>query len=128
MSFWKVNYLDTHSNSIRIIPSQLNYASSVADFRFPLQQIIKHVVVAFALVLVEDTRGFEQVVDDSCARNVVFGIEIDLDPFTESRAVVIPRGLCVSKGLQDGVRVENSSLDSTRRPAHLGDVGEHGFR
>ena len=44
---------------------------------------------------------------------------MDLDELAEAGAVVVPRGLGVAEGLQDGVGVEDLLLEGARAPAKV---------
>merc|ERR1712083_206061 len=69
--------------------------------------VVESVVASFNWSLESQTRFFQQVDDHVSTRELTTSIEPDTDEFTKSRGVVIPQGLGITPGLQDGVDLDN---------------------
>merc|ERR1711971_839817 len=72
--------------------------------------VVESVVTSFNGSLESQTRFFQQVDDHVSTRELATSIEPDTDEFTKSRGVVIPQGLGITPGLQDGVGLDNFVL------------------
>merc|ERR1719494_880230 len=100
-----------------------------------LEQLVEDVVGPLDLLLLSDTGLLEQVGHDVTTAELAAGGEVDTDEFTETGGVVVPRGLSVSVGLQDGVGGDNLVLkgdllgvllsSTASSSGHHGQVGDH---
>merc|ERR1719210_153000 len=99
-----------------------------------LEQLVEDVVGPLDLLLLGDTGLLEQVGHDVTTAKLAAGGEVDADEFTETGGVVVPRGLGVSVGLQDGVGSHNLVLKgdllgfllgTSSSGGHHGQVGDH---
>merc|ERR1711972_983058 len=82
----------------------LGTETSLADaVSVRLEQPVEDMVGPLDLLLLSDTGLLEQVGHDVTTAELATGGEVDTDEFTETGGVVVPRGLSVSVGLQDGV-------------------------
>jgi len=61
-------------------------------------KLIEEVEVTFSFGLTSDTISLQQVMLDLGTNNVTGSVEIDFYEFTETRGVVITRGLGITKG------------------------------
>merc|ERR1739848_809711 len=77
---------------------------------FIRHDVVESVVASFNWSLESQTRFFQQVDDHVSTRELTTSIEPDTDEFTKSRGVVIPQGLGITPGLQDGVGLDNFVL------------------
>jgi hypothetical protein len=66
-------------------------------------QSVKYVIVALLLALHAYARLLEQVMRDKAARDLVLIVEVQLNEFSETTAIVVPRGFCIAKRLQQRV-------------------------
>merc|ERR1719328_702165 len=113
----------------------LGTETSLADaVSVRLEQLVEDVVGPLDLLLLSDTGLLEQVGHDVTTAELAAGGEVDTDEFTETGGVVIPRGLGVSVGLQDGVGSHNLVLKgdllgfllgTSSSSGHHGQVGDH---
>merc|ERR1711963_780420 len=113
----------------------LGTETSLADaVSVRLEQLVEDVVGPLDLLLLSDTGLLEQVGHDVTTAELAAGGEVDTDEFTETGGVVIPRGLGVSVGLQDGVGSNNLVLKgdllgfllgTSSSSGHHGQVGDH---
>ena len=76
------------------------------------------------LLLLGDTRLLEQVGDDVATGELATGGEVDSDELSEPGGVVVPRGLGVAVGLQDGVGGHNLVLKGNLLGVLLGSYGK----
>merc|ERR1719393_51626 len=99
-----------------------------------LEQLVEDVVGPLDLLLLGDTGLLEQVGHDVTTAELSAGSEVDSDELTETRRVVVPRGLGVAVGLQDGVGSHNLVLKgdllgfllgTSSSSGHHGQVGDH---
>mmetsp|Transcript_98756 Transcript_98756/g.159195 ORF Transcript_98756/g.159195 Transcript_98756/m.159195 type:complete len:393 (+) Transcript_98756:3233-4411(+) len=81
--------------------------------------LVEDVVVALARRLVNHTRLFKQVRLDLSTRNRSFPIKMHIDPFAETRRVVIAQRLGVAKGLEYGVGQHDLLLNGSRSPSPI---------
>merc|ERR1712213_12124 len=113
----------------------LGTETSLADaVSVRLEQLVEDVVRPLDLLLLGDTGLLEQVGHDVTTAELAAGGEVDTDEFTETGGVVVPRGLSVSIGLQDGVGSHNLVLkgdllgfllDTSSSSGHHGQVGDY---
>merc|ERR1711899_679455 len=113
----------------------LGTETSLADaVSVRLEQLVEDVVGPLDLLLLGDTGLLEQVGHDVTTAELAAGGEVDTDEFTETGGVVIPRGLCVSVGLQNWVSGHNLVLKgdllgvllrASSSGGHHGQVGDH---
>merc|ERR1719486_364301 len=113
----------------------LGTETSLADaVSVRLEQLVEDVVGPLDLLLLGDTGLLKQVGHDVTTAELAAGGEVDTDEFTETGGVVIPRGLGVSVGLQDGVGSHNLVLKgdllgfllgTSSSSGHHGQVGDH---
>merc|ERR1719403_543356 len=113
----------------------LGTETSLADaVSVRLEQLVEDVVGPLDLLLLGDTGLLEQVGHDVTTAELAAGGEVDTDEFTETGGVVVPRGLGVSVGLQDGVGSHNLVLKgdllgfllgTSSSSGHHGQVGDH---
>jgi len=73
------------------------------------------------LLLLNDTNLLQEVVANLSTHWVTAEVELDLKVLSEATRVVIAEGLGISKGLQQGVRLENLLLDLH----HTGGLGAY---
>eukprot|EP00968_Pinguiococcus_pyrenoidosus_P007258 scaffold482_cov247-Pinguiococcus_pyrenoidosus.AAC.7 len=85
-------------------------------------ELVEDVVGPFVRSRSHDARLLQQVVDDVAADDLAAGAEIELHELPEARRVVVPRGLGVPEGLQDGVAGEDLLLDAGRGARHFAQV------
>merc|ERR1711874_269196 len=113
-----------------VIDITTNISSSAAL----MEQLVEDVVGPLDLLLLSDTRLLEQVGHDVTTAELAAGGKVDTDEFTETGGVVVPRGLGVSVGLQDGVGSHNLVLKgdllgfllgTSSSSGHHGQVGDH---
>merc|ERR1712223_2278739 len=97
-----------------------------------LEQLVEDVVGPLDLLLLGDTGLLEQVGHDVTTTELSAGGEVDTDELTETRGVVVPRGLGVAVGLQDGVGGHDLVLKGdlllgflATSSGHHGQVGDH---
>merc|ERR1719150_246186 len=82
--------------------------SSVADaVTVRLDELIEDVVRSLNLLLLSDTGLLQQVGHDVATSQLARGCEMDTDELSETGRVVVPGGLGVAVGLQDGVGGHN---------------------
>merc|ERR1712004_964100 len=95
-----------------------------------LEQLVEDVVGPLDLLLLGDTGLLEQVGHDVTTAELSAGGEVDSDELTEPGGVVVPRGLGVTVGLQDGVGGHNLVLKGDLLGVLLGGTastgGNHG--
>merc|ERR1719284_2290306 len=113
----------------------LGTETSLADaVSIRLEQLVEDVVGPLDLLLLGDTGLLEQVGHDVTTAELAAGGEVDTDEFTKTGGVVVPRGLGVSVGLQDGVGSHNLVLKgdllgfllgTSSSSGHHGQVGDH---
>merc|ERR1719204_909140 len=113
----------------------LGTETSLADaVSVRLEQLVEDMVGPLDLLLLSDTGLLEQVGHDGTTAELAAGGEVDTDEFTETGGVVVPRGLGVSVGLQDGVGSHNLVLKgdllgvllgTSSSSGHHGQVGDH---
>ena len=90
-------------------------------------ELIKHVVVALAFVLLDDARLLEKVDVDTGTHHLEGTIELNFDELAETRRVVVARRLRVAEGLEKRVRGEHLGGDLVLVPrfAHDREVLHH---
>ena len=76
------------------------------------------------LLLLGDARLLEQVGHDVATRELSTGGEVDSDELSEPGGVVVPRGLGVAVGLQDGVGGHDLVLKGNLLRVLLGSYGK----
>ena len=76
------------------------------------------------LLLLGDTRLLEQVGHDVATGELSTGGEVDSDELSEPGGVVVPRGLGVAVGLQDGVGGHDLVLKGNLLGVLLGSYGK----
>merc|ERR1719486_1636542 len=113
----------------------LGTETSLADaVSVRLEQLVEDVVGPLDLLLLGDTGLLEQVGHDVTTAELAAGGEVDTDEFTETGGGVVPRGLGVSVGLQNGVSGHNLVLKgdllgfllgTSSSSGHHGQVGDH---
>merc|ERR1711899_31185 len=115
-------------------PALCPQAALADSFSIRLEQLVEDVVGPLDLLLLGDTGLLEQVGHDVTTAELAAGGEVDTDEFTETGGVVVPRGLGVSVGLQDGVGSHNLVLKgdllgfllgTSSSSGHHGQVGDH---
>ena len=74
-------------------------------------QVVEDVIRPLLRLLVGDPGLFQQVDLHVGPRQLSRLVEVDADELAEARAVVVPHGLGVAKGLQDGVRLDDLVLE-----------------
>ena len=94
------------------------------DFTVGLEQLVEDVVGPLHLLLLGDTRLLEQVGDDVATGELSTGGEVDSDELSEPGGVVVPRGLGVAVGLQDGVGGHDLVLKGNLLGVLLGSYGK----
>merc|ERR1712004_846095 len=97
-----------------------------------LEQLVEDVVGPLDLLLLGDTGLLKQVGHDVTTAELATGGEVDSDELTETGGVVVPRGLGVAVGLQDGVGGHDLVLKGdlllgflATSSGHHGQVGDH---
>merc|ERR1719348_645429 len=75
-----------------------------------LEQLIEDMVGSLNFLLLSDTGLLQQVGHDVTTRQLARGCEVDTDELSESGGVVIPGGLSITVGFQDGVCSHNLVL------------------
>merc|ERR1712024_115189 len=75
-----------------------------------LEQLVEDVVRSLHLLLLSDTGLLQQVGHDIATSQLTGGGEMDTDKLSETGRVVVPGGLGVTVGLQDGVGGHNLVL------------------
>ena len=102
------------------------------DFTVGLEQLVEDVVGPLHLLLLGDTRLLEQVGHNVATGELSTGGEVDSDELSEPGGVVVPRGLGVAVGLQDGVGGHDLVLKRdlllhllAGASGHHGQVGDH---
>ena len=74
-------------------------------------QVVEDVIRPLLRLLVGDPGLFQQVDLHVGPGQLSRLVEVDADELAEARAVVVPHGLGVAKGLQDGVRLDDLVLE-----------------
>merc|ERR550519_2229927 len=98
-----------------------------------LQQLVEDMVGSLHLLLLSDTGLLQQVGHDVTTGQLARGCEVDTDELSESGGVVVPGGLSITVGFQDGVGGHNLVfkryllliLLSFSTSGHHGQVGDH---
>lgn len=62
--------------------------------------------IAFARLLKNDTTLLQEIIKNMPADRVALKIEMNVHVFAESGRIVVSHSLCVSKSLQDGIRLQ----------------------
>merc|ERR1712012_213266 len=105
----------------------LGTETSLADaISIRLEQLVEDVVGPLDLLLLGDTGLLEQVGHDVTTAKLSAGGEVDTDELTEPGGVVVPRGLGVAVGLQDGVGGHNLVLKGDLLGVLLGGTASSG--
>ncbi|KAG5455370.1 MAG: hypothetical protein BJ554DRAFT_5232, partial [Olpidium bornovanus] len=73
-------------------------------------QLVKYVVIALLFRLVSHPGLFQQVALDVRAHDLASSIELDPDELSEPGRIVVPDGLRVAEGFQNGIRLQNLLL------------------
>ena len=94
------------------------------DFTVGLEQLVEDVVGPLHLLLLGDTGLLEQVGHDVTTAELAAGGEVDSDELSEPGGVVVPRGLGVAIGLQDGVGGHDLVLKGNLLGVLLGSYGK----
>ena len=74
-------------------------------------QVVEDVIRPLLRLLVGDPRLFQQIHLHVGPRQLPRLVEVDPDELAEARAVVVPHGLGVAEGLQDGVCLDDLILE-----------------
>merc|ERR1719412_287017 len=97
-----------------------------------LDELVEDVVRSLHLLLLSDTGLLQQVGHDVATSQLTGGREMDTDELSETGRVVVPGGLGVTVGLQDGVGGHNLVLQRdlllgllARAGGDHGQVGDH---
>ena len=88
------------------------------------EQLVENVEVALVRLLSDDTRLLQKVALDGGAADAVLVVEVNLDPLSEARTVVVANRLGVTKGLQNGVGLQNALLQIGVASSNLCDEAE----
>merc|ERR1719266_63288 len=91
-----------------------------------LEKLVEDVVRSLHLLLLSDTRLLQQVGHDVATSQLTGGREMDTDELSETGRVVVPGGLGVTVGLQDGVGGHNLVLQGDLLLYLLGATGAGG--
>ena len=75
--------------------------------RLQAPHLIEDVVVALGIIDLHHPGALQQVGAHSCPADAPCLVELDLHEFSKARGVVIPGGLRIAKGLQQGVGLQN---------------------
>ena len=89
-----------------------------------LEQLVEDMVGPLDLLLLSDTGLLEQVGHDVATGELATGGEVDSDELSEPGGVVVPRGLGVAVGLQDGVGGHDLVLKGNLLGVLLGSYGK----
>jgi hypothetical protein len=84
-------------------------------WRRGLCELVKYVEVSLVHNLAYYSRLLQQIVVDVCSHRLSLAVEVDLEIFSESRGVVVPQRLRVSKGLEQRVRGQHHVLGLLNR-------------
>lgn len=94
-------------------------------------ELVEDVVIPLSSWLEDHTRPLQEVRPNTGAHDLLLSVKQNLtasvkdvklkdcdcrsylDVFTEPRRVVVSRGLCIPKGLEDGIRCQNLPFDLT---------------
>ena len=99
-----------------------------------LLELVEDMVAPLNSLLLGDTGLLKQVGHDVTTAELAAGGEVDTDELTEPGGVVVPRGLGVAVGLQDGVGGNDLVLKgdflsillrASSTSGHHGQVGDH---
>ena len=85
----------------------------------PRTELVEDVVVPLCLALAHHPRPLQEVVRDVAANHAARSVEMYLDKLAEARGVVVPGGLGVAEGLQDGVGLQDLLLQGALALAGL---------
>ena len=66
--------------------------------------------VSLALLLVHHSALLQKIALDRSSAHVITVAEMHLDPFSKARGVVVPHGLGVAEGFQNGIGLQNFLL------------------
>ena len=89
-----------------------------------LEQLVEDVVGPLHLLLLSDTGLLKQIRHDITTAKLSRGGEVDSDELSEPGGVVVPRGLGVAVGLQDGVGGHDLVLKGNLLGVLLGSYGK----
>merc|ERR1719266_2414346 len=91
-----------------------------------LKELVEDVVGPLHLLLLSDTGLLEKVGHDVATRQLAGSVEVDTDELTETGRVVIPGGLGITVGLQNGVGGHNLVLKRDLLLGLLATGGDNG--
>lgn len=77
------------------------------------EELVEDMVVPFVAVLPHHPALFEEIPIDKGTRNLARPSEFDAYELSESRRVVVAKGLGVPKGFEDGIRLEDLILEGS---------------
>ena len=67
------------------------------------QYLVEDVVVALRICQLHHPRALQQICSDCCATDAALLVELDLNELAETRGIVVPGGLGITKRFQQGV-------------------------
>mmetsp|Transcript_23261 Transcript_23261/g.36267 ORF Transcript_23261/g.36267 Transcript_23261/m.36267 type:complete len:284 (+) Transcript_23261:2190-3041(+) len=89
------------------------------------QQLVKSMVRSLSWLGNHHSRFLQQIIGNVTTSRVTPSIELDFEIFSETRGVVISKGLSVTEGFQQGIRLQDHTLnefDTLRRTRHSSNI------
>lgn len=74
------------------------------------QKLVENMKVSLVVILMNNSRLFQQIIQNVTAIWDTLPIEIYIHVFSKSRGIVIPVGFCISKGFEDWISLEQFVL------------------
>lgn len=78
--------------------------------------LVEDVVAPLAWQLVHHSRLFQEICLDACPTDAPAVVEEDVDELAKATTVVVPQRLCIAKGLQKGICLQNLVLHACKDP------------